>query len=267
MIQPHTSKLSATYKSAIVGLVLLAVLSGCDQPDVSRLDAEEAGYVQNFSSKPLVSAQCRAIVESVNDWRKYHTLQDNAAMQQMVNAMHSQIQDLRKVAEELLPKHAVALPPPSFAELHQKRIAFLEFMKGVGINPASEVLNQINDKCLAFYLFAKGVDERIQARAPQKPPGGTIKLSYQPPILPVSVDSEGVFTVKQTISTPVGNVTVAHTNSTGVKLLIIRADGKERYFSLQKEFEVFIPSDYGVRVSGDGKDTLTIEVVHRASSG
>ncbi len=86
-------------------------------------------------------------------------------------------------------------------------------------------------------------------------------------MLPVAVDSEGVFTIKQTISTPVGNVTVAHANSTGVKLLVIRADGKERYFSLQKEFEVFIPSDYGVRVSGDGKDKLTIEVVHRASGG
>ena len=50
-------------------------------------------------------------------------------------------------------------------------------------------------------------------------------------------------------------------------MLIIKADGKERYFSLQKEFELFIPSDYGVRVSGDGKDKLTIEVVRRPGGG
>ena len=82
------------------------------------------------------------------------------------------------MADEMLPKHSVALPPPFFGELHRKRIEFLEFIKGVGTQPTSEVLNQVDDKCLAFYLFAKGVDEAIQARAPKETPSGTIKLSY-----------------------------------------------------------------------------------------
>ncbi len=96
MIQPHVSELSTTYISATVVLILLAVLSGCVQPDVSRLDAEEAGYVQNFSSKPLVTTQCRAIVESFHDFEKYHTLQDESSKQKTVNTIHKQIQDLRK---------------------------------------------------------------------------------------------------------------------------------------------------------------------------
>jgi hypothetical protein len=126
---------------------------------------------------------------------------------------------------------------------------------------------QVDDlivRCKALYLLGVQTMKALAARGAAQPRKGTLRLTYEPPLLPVSYNLvDGSFTVKQSIATPFGSLTMGYTNTSGAKLLVIRSNGRERYFSLDQPFEVFVPATHGVMVRSDGGGTIVLEVIAR----
>jgi hypothetical protein len=81
----------------------------------------------------------------------------------------------------------------------------------------------------------------------------------------VGLNSRGKFSVAVTdsINTPVGSfsASLAPSDATFPKRLVIVADGYERRFLLDRPFKVFVPTNFGVDVSSDGS-VVRVEVMN-----
>ena len=250
----------------IVFIYLMLIITGCNQSlsskVASRLDAEETGYLTALSSASA-SSTCRGIVENINDWRKYNTLNDDRKKSKSLTNLNSGIRNLTLKAKNNLQKVKKSLPPHSLSDIHSKRISLFNYMVGVGENISSDNYVKIEKMCLDYYKMNKQWESVISSRKPKKNTEKTLKLSYQPGIIPIAYNTISGFIIQQSFTAPFGKITASYANAGGAKLLVIRSNGVERYFSLGIPFEVFVPSNYGVTVSGDGKGKLVINVVNK----
>lgn len=228
--------------------------------DIDRLDAEEAGYCNEFDG--LISGctdrACR-LYEAIQDEQKHSTMGDEEKSRAARNA---QVDNHKAIQEHVkdLPRLARTLPPATFAVLHEQLTAFLS--QAVGTSEPVDV----RDACLALRKVAQDLQVAVKGRSEQKAFSDPIALVYRPKGLPVSVAVPAQiplpdeFAVEIAVETPAGEFKVSRSNSMGIKKLVIRAHDKDRYFSLSKPFRVFVPSQYGIEVVVEEREALLLEV-------
>jgi hypothetical protein len=149
------------------------------------------------------------------------------------------------------------LPPEFYEKNHQQCLLVIQALID-------------NDKPKAKRLGEQQIDggeartKELLARPVVKRDGSPMKFVYTPPLIPIGqieFDSNG-FNVAagDSINTPVGSFGMAQSQQKGVTRLVIRANGKQRMFKVDRPFQVFVPTDYGVDISGDGERKLIIDV-------
>ncbi len=247
----------------VVAAISLCACNAASGPPKSKYDAEELGYVTQFANVGL-SDRCKALIANAYDQDKYRGLNDERGLAGAQTAYGAHMDALRAIAKGHIRRLEIALPPDSLRELHDARLRFLAFALAAADSSTSTEAQQFFEQCKSYHEVSDRIIRSIAARTESYPTQGTLKLSYQPPFIPsLTFHHDGSFTVKSNISTPIGDFSLGYTNTTGAKLLIIRSEGRERYFSLARPFELYLPATHGINVSGDGNTTLTIEVVQR----
>jgi hypothetical protein len=251
--------LQTTLRSTVAVALLVLPLGAL----ASLYDAEEIAYLRYLDSA-RVSHHCRAVLENSYDQQKYSAVRDPRKLSDTQRSMAQLIAAIRNVAKNNLSRVEVALPPESLRESYVVRLEFLRYAHGIPDAPKPDQVDELVERCRKLYLNAISTLQWFTTRNAQYPTRGTLRLTYEPPLIPITYDLlSGSFTVKKSLSTPLGSLTAGYTNTSGAKLLIIRSDGRERYFSLDQPFEVFLPASHGVAVKSDANGTIVLEVLKR----
>lgn len=267
----------------VTALMLLA-LSGCPAP-ASKHTAEEAGYLEEVNDV-LAAVRVVGVVQST------FSVNSDGSMTTVTNVPRSMgARDWPAVKAHL----SSIIPPDALNGLHTRLVAAVvaqeeldaaegklnEFLRArpsslsndpefIRLKGAVEVMEAELVKASALARIEDMTFlSTLEARTPLPVNGDELGLVYKPPGSPVGVGvtESGKFSIEisPSVNTPIGSFSPRVKEAKGVKKLIIRSDGKERYFKLDRPFKLFLPTDYGVEVSGDGSDSMTIEVKARAA--
>jgi hypothetical protein len=238
-----------------------------------RFTAEEAAYDNEIT--PLVTAACRI---GTIDATQYVVAAD-------LEIPGYGTAEGSRPWSELHDRFETLLPPSGLEGLHGALVATLvaqmqlaqDYPAQVSLELGSK-LPQIDsslsshaqDACSKYNAFLEAVKLRPPASILAPSPSPTLSVSFQPIGSPLSVgvSSTGSLSVSasQSIATPVGTVTLTTSESTASpaspRRLVVQAGGHWRVLLIDRPFQVFIPSKYGVSVASDGQQ-LTITVLSR----
>ena len=243
-------------------LLLVCSAIGCSDGvhiSGSKLDAEEAGYRNEFWTTHLhVSDGAHDDFNAIQDAAKFERLGQDEKRKASIETLTGSFDNIQDEANEWLAQLNKTLPPASLADAHTKLVRLLENAQNT--NDANDIETECEEYFAAITAFDKTLDERPYPETRS----GMWNVVYSPPGSPIGVGvSGGKFTVDVTFNTPAGDFTLGTTNSSGVDKLVIRADGTQRFFSLDRGFKVFVPTDYGVEVSVEDDEVIYIDVKHK----
>lgn len=250
-----------TTLSLVFLIAILLLLVGCDTGitiDKSKLDAEENGYTNEFGHViQKASGAAHSLYAALFDLLKFQDLQDAPGMARAQVTIAAGLDTLKSLSDNSLARLENTLPPTAMTSLHE-RLAVL-------LHEAPDTADpfHLRDSCLQFYLATKAFHDSLVTRPPAEVSRSPINLVYKPPLVPITIGLTPSFTVGLSIATPIGSFDLSHSNSSGIRRLAIVSGGKTRYFSLDRPFNVFVPTDYGINVSYQGAESLTITVVSR----
>ena len=256
-------------------LLLCMTFVSCTVPqpqEAVRFTAEEAAYDEEIA--PLVTAACRIgtidaaqyVVATGLEMSGYGTAEGSRPWSEL----HAQFETL--------------LPPSGLEDLHGALVATLAAQMQLAQDYPAQVILELGSKlpgidsslnshaqdaCNKHNAFLQAVKLRPPASIPSSP-SPVLSVSFQPIGSPLSVgvNSTGSLSVSasQSIATPVGVVTLTTSESTASptspRRLVVQAGGHWRVLLIDRPFQVFIPSKYGVSVASDGQQ-LTINVLSR----
>ena len=146
----------------------------------------------------------------------------------------------------------LTLPPKEFTDIHNQTLNLFK-----NIYNSSQTIKY--SSCIEFYKTISILDKKLENRKELHKIADKITLTYQPPIIPLSINSEKDLNFNISFKSPIGNFSLARSSDEGIKKLIIISQNKRRYFSLDRPFEFYIPKNNGVSVSLQD-EVLTINV-------
>jgi hypothetical protein len=154
------------------------------------------------------------------------------------------------------------LPPPGLEAVHaailktlDAQVALNDTTSKLTGDQRSELLEtSAHEACAQYNSFLETAAKRP---APVESTWPAFAVSFHPMGTPMSfgLNSDGQFSVSvsNSIATPFGEVSLAGSKSTASpaapKRLVIRSQGHERILLMDRDFEVFVPAKYGVRVT------------------
>jgi hypothetical protein len=273
----------------VVPITILTLMPGCEglingTPskgfDETKLDAEETGYYQEMAYHIReCEGYTKRLYDSLQDYQKYaSTHEDDKANDSLLTAANtcdvmqrSTFPDIEmhpaRIDEKKLKK---ILPPDSMADMHYSLINVYNTIneEAWNLGPYPRKAKRLfleregrKDRLLAFLNAVHKIRKDLRERPVAKRTTNRtnpVNLIFHPRYTPLSIgvntDGEASFSAELSISTPVGDFSISEANatSTGVNKMIIRSNGKERYFNLEnRPIKVFIPPNYGVMMSSD----------------
>lgn len=235
--------------------------------DEAKLDAEEVGYNREISAwVQATEKNTKTLYLSIQDYKKHSSIFENDKANEAIKAAGAAILELKKIAKEHLAALEKTLPPQSMSTVHTQYQVLLAACVTEAPAERPDQILAFEKPCLDLLTATQHFREQLANKPPAATVSAPINIVFHPVDLPFAIkaDADGnvhVFQTEFSVSTPAGDFSLSQANSTGVKKLIIKSSGKERYFSLEnKPFNIFVPSKYGVSVSYDS-NVLVIEVV------
>ncbi len=258
------------FLSVAILLSCSAVLSSCGQVAFSdKHTAEESGYLSQF--KAAFTAACRVgttqIVQTgvtpvqvscgaapgtggytcTQYMPTYSTVKIDWLSDSGINAI------------DISPQLDKTLPPSGLVQAQE----FLASTLLSELQRDTSIGNQSSRACQAFTEF----EQSVQARTESYKTTESLFITYKPPVpvLPgIEYDTRSGFglAVDKSITVPTkyGNVTAGYKSAPGIHMLRVVSEGKQRYLTLDRPFEFYIPKGYSTSVAYEGKDELILLV-------
>lgn len=282
-------------------LFLLLFNSSCTQPEL-KFTAEESGYFEAI--KGIIPYLETAVKNSsaaskypdqifyFSTLKRFTRTRYNPTLKRKAEIPLGIVFLRGENPESIVEQLNSIIPPNNLSEFHDLIIKTLESDKslrnlvrgysraaeegaefGVNSPEIKEIVQKNADLeivAIACIRMKNAFYAQADNRPPQKNTGDELVLTYQPPVLPLEVSyaRNSGFSIEASpnISTPIGDFGTQVKEGKGVKKLIIKSEGKERHFKLDRPFKFTIPAEYGIDVSGDGAGTMTIEVKKRPTA-
>jgi hypothetical protein len=254
--------------AALAFLCGLTAAAGCAQPPFTdKHTAEEAGYLSRVRSAFV--GTCR-IGTTESRQTGMSVMQAPCGGDQRAGMCNQWVPVYSNVTIEWLSDTGVnsidvstllerTLPPAGLSEAQ----ALLTETLALDAKRDAQLHRRAPLACKAFGAF----EESVRARTKSYQTTESVYISYQP-IGPVEAGvkydtrSGFGFTLDEslTIPTPYGNLTVGYKAPPGIHMLRIVSEGKQRFLTLDRPFEFFIPTGYSTNVVFEGNDELILRV-------
>lgn len=231
------------------------LISACGK--YSKLSAEEAGYSDEFwNSLVDLKEQSFQLVKGLAEYRMYQKLEEMAKANAALEDSRTALARIKENADAVFATLQNTLPPALMSEIHTLAVPIFR-EAGLLVEPFDLELDAFN-----FYRKMKLLEKEIDQKPDSLVSDDEISLTYCPPrlIVCLGVSKPPEFILLATIPTPLGEFSIARSESKGVTKLVIESDGKQRFFRLDRPFTVYLPKNC-VNVKYEGGELLTISVL------
>jgi len=233
---------------SVLGLAAFASGSNCGElPGSSsgiclktvKLDAEEAGYTGEYRDL-IYSASKNAfnLFSSRHESRKYAALEDQESRHKSTSESAGYFKEIKNMAKSRLSDLSTTLPPDSMRPLHGAVLDLLQ------LSERAQGAGEVEEECLRFFKSAKQFSSRINSRPDVKADHlkseVPINIAVRPAHGPIGASfngASGEFTVLLAAATPLGTVSLSPSQPTGAQKLIVKYNGKQRFFTFDRSYQ------------------------------